>query len=1225
MRTSSLRPYCQLVLLALLLLSSLAPGMAIATPPEPTPASGVEEPPLQDADYDAVPAVDKSARGPRSEASLPSAEASTTPSDQPSSEDSSDDATEENPDESAPQMPAESPAAAAVSPTGFQGMVTLNVEAPDTIHPGDPIVYTYMYRNGGSTTATGLVLNATWSNLIAAAGIPAWQSCDPAPCAASDVQGPPVSPIGAISSGWSFGIGNLAPGETGSFSVQLLSSRGIFPKTGQQPSRPAGSGSLRWSGMTTAPSEDTFSTLVIGPAIELTKRTDATRKYYPLEPVDFIIRVGNATGAGDTVGGQLRADARPATNLVVKDTFPQGAEFVSATGDPVVDTTAKTVTWTILGPLNPGAQPAEFRVTYRKANLNVDCTRLNNAIYEVKYEDPAEAPVAGALYRYKVPVSSSTPAVASIVVPLAIKSITATPAVAPFSSEGTLTIVVQNYWDRPLSGVQLHYDIQPNAYYITSSAGPAPSAAPDGSQPGGRVTWTFDTPAASKTAPSELTFTLRLRAGFTTAGAGRAHIEPRADVPTACSQLNGQMSVQPRLKLTKGTTADPSTKLGDTFIVDRGQEFAYYVEVTNSGAQAATNVSIADAFPRETGANFSYVDGSATLPPLAVTNGLGGSLIWNNLTIPAGGMIRLDYRLVVDGRDYYKYCNSATVSMEQGEQTTLGTRQVCVKINPRIEVKKTADRACANPGEEVRFTLTLTNNESTTYRVGLYDDLSGGTQRVLEYVGQESGYAQPVQFANPATGRVEELEWPLVDLAPGESRNVVIVTRIPRSATPGDFVNEVLFHNETDIIQRIPRMTAKVHAPCIEYNKTVDRATVSLRDRMTFTLQLRSYADVPLPNVAVVDLLPQGFAYVGPDPTSNVTTAPAQQPLSDGRTRLTWTLPAIAPLATINLKYAARSGDIVGTFDNLVTVPGGMCVAPAINGRGCRPEAGIIYAFQAVTVQAWLTVEPKILETGCARPGNPGDSRTYQVSLLNTNTRDYSGVQVKAVLAYGLRYDEPLPGTAAPDVSSDEEGRTVLTWRNLRIPAKPAASFAAQVALQVRLEVGQVFGDLDTTLEAITPDGLIPRKDDAVNPTVPVCVGSPTLAKDASERIIKPGDEVVYQITLANPTANAQTAAVEDQLPAAFSFIESVAGLGPMVSGNTLTWTDVTVPAAANGKPGTVALRFKTRATSGVVGQSYTNTARITTSSVPFDATHSSVSVLVANEVHKVFLPLVRR
>jgi uncharacterized repeat protein (TIGR01451 family) len=168
--------------------------------------------------------------------------------------------------------------------------------------------------------------------------------------------------------------------------------------------------------------------------------------------------------------------------------------------------------------------------------------------------------------------------------------------------------------------------------------------------------------------------------------------------------------------------------------------------------------------------------------------------------------------------------------------------------------------------------------------------------------------------------------------------------------------------------------------------------------------------------------------------------------------------------------------------------------------------------------------------------------------------------------------------------------------------------------------IGQVWGELHTAVQTTSPDGLIPLKDGATDVTVTVCPPTQTqgaLAKEVSDTAVQVGDEIIYQISLANPTASPISTTITDQLPANMTYLEMVEGADPS-STSPLTWA-VTVPAAAGGKPGSVVITFKVRVNSGEIGQSYPNSAQ---SSVPVDTTYATVGVTMPRVV---YLPLIMR
>lgn len=1204
MRSLSLQTYGRLVLLLVLIGSTLASSTTHAQgplPSDPRPEASSTKTHI----YDAQSIFDTQAPG----ASLSRLDLSSS-SNQPQ-------ATSTTQAPADPTLPApETPlltTAEPVVPAGIQGIVKLDVAVVDTIRAGEYITYTYIYTNTGTAATNGIEIATIWDRFNPKPNSD-WQFCIDGDCNVlpGSVQGPSVTRIDTPPPApyhAHFSIGNLAANQSGRFSIRLGTRKDLYPRTGSPVTRPSGSGSLFLAGATAPTSEDTAASIVIGPVLVPTKIADANQLIYPTESAGYTIRVGNATGRGDSSGGQIRPDTRNATSIVLIDTFPTGGNFVSATGNPTVDLDKRTVTWQIPGPLKPG-QTVEFRIVFSKADVAANCGHLRNGTYSVT---SAEYPL-DRTERYKIQGSGEFADV-PVVTPVVLKA-SALPNRIVYGEVATETIVVQNFWSQPLTGVQLSYTLQNNVYYQAGSATPTPTTAPDSTKLGGVITWTFDIPAGSKTSPSEATFKVTLRADYIPQTRGSTvHVKVPAGVPAACiTDIKADIGVSPRLTYQKITDADPSTIIGNAYQVFRSQHFPYIIEITNNGSTDATEVSVIDSLPGDTGAAFSFVSGSATFDgeprePDSVSDGQGGTLIWNNLRVRAGETARLIYMLNVDGRDFYRYCNRATVTSGQ-EALNSGQRQVCVKINPDLEVIKTVDRTNAAPGEEIQFTLTLTNHEATAYEAGLVDYLNQFT-----FVRQVSGYRQP----DPQT-RTDILTWPIVSIAPGATIAVTIVARVPSECATRDYRNEALFQNRTDIIHRLPPMVVNVHVTCgkLKFAQSINRNTASLQDQLLYTLQLHNTDGNPISNITVEELLAPGFKYVGLDGSSDIRSAPIIQLIAGNRYKLTWPVATIAAGKTLRIKFIATSGDIVGTSRSLmVATPDGQCETRCVTNDDL-----ITYSFADVAIQPLITMEPKIVEEGCAKPG---EKRTYQLAIINTNTHDYGNTAVTVTLPYGLSYVRAVDDTPAPTPTSTPGGGQLLTWTGLRVPAKPGGTFASQVTLRVELEVGQVLGNLATIVETTSPDGLIPRKDGVSDPTVLVCQSGPAIAMAVDHTLARINDDLIFRMTLANPTGGPLQVSVKDVLPSAFTYRSWESGIQPVINGQTLTWTNITIPAASGTRPGVLSFAFKVQLTSGTPNQTYTNTGQITASPVAFDTTYSSASVTVATNIYFIYQSLIQR
>lgn len=1219
MKSSSVRAFYQLAMLMLLLLTAIVQPAAFAqeskpaSPPASTPTTtdSGDDQQFHGAIFDPEAP------------SIPSASAAAEPADE---------AMQNNTPTPSPEPYKRQTPDSGVQPQGVQGPVTLDVAVAEKVRPGEVLRYTFAYTNNGASVANNVVVDATWTNFsTATAG--AMQYCDlptqsSQACQPETLAGPAVTkevPPSGSSASMRYRIGALNPGQSGSFAVQLRIRNDFYPQTNQPYIKPAGSGQLYVNNAyNVVVSEDTADSTVIGPVFNLYKEGITTETIYPAStgtaPPNsngtFRITLGNATGTGDMPNGKVRVDAIAANNIEIIDYIPRGSKYVSSSIEPFnIDTTNGVVTWKLSGSLEPGAS-RNFTVTYQKLDAidGGNCDIRN----EVLKATSDEYLITGK--RFDV---NGQGAMLRVQIPLDFKNFSYTPERVYFGNVSDVTVTVRNYWPKPINGLMLRYDIQSNAYFVQSSTNvPVPSRAPTGQNPGGRVEWDFNMPAGSAAAPSEAKFTVRLRGAFEFGTDSWFSLLVPGDIPSAClPPQKGTVPFAERLLYSKSTDVDPKTWLGNSFTVSRGQEFPYTITIQNRTSQQATGVSILDLIPDEEFANFSYVVKSATLTagtanavqiePTTVVNGRGGRLEWKNITVPGNTTVYLRYKLRVDGRDYYRYCNLARVSKDP-EPVARGDDRVCVKINPQVRVTKTIvnsngtpTQTTANPGDEVRFQLTLTNLEPTAYDLGLIDRLNNYT-----FVRQESGYANPVVRGS---GSDTYLEWPTKVLNQNESISAIIVAKLPVTCATVNYGNQALLRNPTDIIVPLPEVIASAQVTCsqIEYNKSADRQLVSLKDQLGYTLQVRNGSGTAANNITIEDFLPQGFTYVGMQSGSDIKAEPAKEVQPSGRTKLTWALATLGPQTTTRVSYYARSGDVVGTFENWLRVPTG-----AICNGNCKVVDNTTYAYSAVTVQPLITMEPTISTTGCVLPGA---RPVYRLTIINTNVHEYANTNVDVKLPFGLRFVRPLNSTPTPTTTTDANGVSTVSWANLKIAAKPGNGIATQVQLEIELLVGQVWGDLDTIVTTTSPDGSIPRKDSTLNPTVPVCPPKPAVAKDADKYTVKSGDQVFYQITLANTTNSPLTVSVQDQLPSNFSYIAGAPGKpAPSVNGNTLSWQNVIIPAAANNKAGILILQFTVRVNTALPAGVYPNTAVVSGGGVQFDTQYATI---IVRSPSRVYLP----
>ena len=1117
-----------------------------------------------------------------------------------------------------------------------QGVVTLEVQVnPSNVKAGEDITYTYLYENTSTTeTFHDLLLEVVWVDFAPKYNKNVWQYCKTS-CDVENgsVQGPAVSLKEAVNTsgrGWFRINGALGPGESGQFSVVLTTTDTAFPRTNETIIRPSGTGRLFRNDGVTLISEDTQNAMVIGPVFVLEKKAEVASAF-PGEPVQFTISLGNATGSGDRPEGKIRADAIAASSIVVEDTFPQGSDFVSASPTPAnVDQTNKKVTWNV-GSLAPG-QVTTIKVNYTKRDEAVDCGKLQNITYTVTSNEMPMQKDGSARHTVAGELSAVT-----INPTINLKSITANPASIPFGDTTTMRIVVDNAYNKSAGGVKLEYTLPDNVSFQSANEG--------GTHGGGVVTWNNVTiPQGSKTFEVVV-----LGDGEEQGSAGTATLTVPPSTPSACSKKTlsgGPVKLTPRLTIVKNRSGD--------FLVKSGDNVRYTVSVKNVSEQAITGLAITDELPGEPdkSACFTYVANSSSHGEPSRSGGGCGTLNWNNLAIPAGDTLNLEYTLTAAGFDYKTYCNVASAQIA-GQSTSYAVKEpACVHINPAIELRKTVNKSTANPGETVRFTLSLSNQESETYHVGLYDALGE-----FEFVEQVSGYMSYTLEAG------NNLRWPLVDLAPGETIEAVFDAKISASCPkPQPYENEGFFRIRslgeeykvlpiTPVIAKVsyksspgcaptPTPTPKPGIPPtatptptlvpvydLEYTKTANRTEASLKDDVIYTITIQNLTNTgeTVRDVRVVDVLPEQFDFTAMESTSNVTTTPRLEPNEKLQMQLIWTIPSIKPNEIVTIKYRAVSGEIVGTYRGSIRLDVDDPWVPVAKDDITTP----ITVKPLVTMVLAMEYRKKA-GADCATQGTPIQ---YQVKLVSTNIRAYNDIDVTVRLPVGLKYvgmqqTDTIPN---PKITTDGTGVTMLSWNDLHIP-KPSGAKFAQIVLPIDLELGHVWGTLEPIVEAKTAlEGSIPIREsedvgddqgsDPLETDITVCVPKDsTIGKEVDLDKIVVGSTMFYQITLVNPNDTPITGvSLRDVLPEHVEYVKMVGQSMPTPTVETtdekktrLTWEGLTVPAPqGNESIGVKLLTYQTRLTSGEIGEEFENRATVTAPGGTFKPDTSSVVVTV--------------
>ncbi|MCU0490112.1 MAG: DUF11 domain-containing protein [Chloroflexaceae bacterium] len=223
-----------------------------------------------------------------------------------------------------------------------------------------------------------------------------------------------------------------------------------------------------------------------------------------------------------------------------------------------------------------------------------------------------------------------------------------------------------------------------------------------------------------------------------------------------------------------------------------------------------------------------------------------------------------------------------------------------------------------------------------------------------------------------------------------------------------------------------------------------------------------------------------------------------------------------------------------------------------------------------------------------------GEELTYSINLRNSGAS-----------AVTVNVSDPLDGrleyVAGSATNSGAMNGNTLTWSNVNVPANGGVTLAFRVTPKVQVNAPSLLNNTAT----ITPQGgqgfprsvnvaLVQQPIPNPNPNpMPILAGS---TKTASKQMLKPGEEVTYNINLRNIGTASATVEVSDPLPELVELVAGsiTAGGSYDAATRTIKWSGVQV--AQNG--GNATLSFRATAKTVTQPTPVANVATVTSSAM---------------------------
>ena len=417
-------------------------------------------------------------------------------------------------------------------------------------------------------------------------------------------------------------------------------------------------------------------------------------------------------------------------------------------------------------------------------------------------------------------------------------------------------------------------------------------------------------------------------------------------------------------------------ELGVTETIDNatpnvGDVISFTISLTNHGPDTASNLTLNDALPP--GLTFQSATPAQGSYDANTNTWTVGSLASN------GSTTLIIHALVVSPNTQ---TNPVEISHADQYDPIVENNQATESETPKhadLVVMKTVDHSSPNVGDNVTFTVTVTNNgPDDATGVALTDALPSGLAFV-SYNASQGVY-------NNATGI-----WIIGTLTNGGSQTMTVVAKVvsPNPLTntatiTADDVYDPDLSNDASSVVETPQLADLV------VTKSVDNTTPNVGDVITFTLTAANNGPDTGTHVVINDLLPAGLTFV----SSTASQGSYDSNLGN------WTLGTIGASGLSTLTISAR-----------VSSPNPLTNVASVT-------ASDQYDPNSANNTSSVTEDPQIADLAVSKSVDKptpkvGDTITFTVVLTNHGLDVATHVSISDALPAGMTYlsSSPTQGT----------------------------------------------------------------------------------------------------------------------------------------------------------------------------------------------------------------------
>lgn len=666
-----------------------------------------------------------------------------------------------------------------------------------------------------------------------------------------------------------------------------------------------------------------------------------------------------------------------ATAVIVSESLPSGVTlngqnvstgtYSTATGQWSIPTLASgaTATLTLTGRVDTVGVKSNTAEIVAAGQLDSDSTPNNNLISE---DDQASVDITPETIDLSLTtqVSNSAPSVGSTV------TFTATVANAGPDTATNVTI------SSPVPSGLTFTDQTPSQGSFNSTSG----------------LWSVGSLASGATASLSIVGTvsstgaITYAAQVTAADQSDTDSTPNNNVPSEDDQDSVSVSAPIADLSVTQQVSNTTPNVGDT--ID------FVITVANAGPDNATNVSVADQLPAgltltgNTPSQGSYALGVWTVGSLAAS-------VTATLTLTA----RVDIAGVKTNTASVSASDQSDPDSTPGNSVGSEDDQASVTITPRtidLSLSQAASNLRPAQGDSVVLTINVSNaGPDTATSVVVTDTLPAGLQFVSSTSGNFNGNTGIWNVGSIAAGATSTLA------ITATFGSAVAITNTAQVSSAVEFDIDSTPANNLESEDDQASVTINPATADLSLTKTVDDATPSVGDTVTFTIRVDNAGPDAATAVQIRDLLPSGLTY------SSHTQSTGTYVPGTG----VWSVPSIGATssATLTLRAVATTN---GQLSNTAEV-----IASDQLDPDSTPGNGLANEDDQATIQLQAEqIDLALTHTISDSAPNVGDEITLSIVAANVGPNTATGVEVTQLLPAGVTFVRSVPSQGSFNTTS---------------------------------------------------------------------------------------------------------------------------------------------------------------------------------------------------------------